>query len=97
MAERLQAAGVPAAAVQDGRDLVEHDPQLRARGFYQLLEHPRAGQFLHEGIPIRLSMTPGGLRDPAPLLGADTDFVLHRLGGYTSAEIDELRASGTLE
>ena len=97
VAERLQAAGVPAAAVQDGRDLVEHDPQLRARGFYQLLEHPRAGTFLHEGIPIRLSMTPGGLRDPAPLLGADTDFVLHRLGGYTSAEIDELRASGTLE
>ena len=83
--------------MQDGRDLVEHDPQLRARGFYRVLEHPRAGPFLHEGIPIRLSLTPGDLWEPAPLLGADTDAVLETLGGFTPIEIAALHATGALE
>jgi crotonobetainyl-CoA:carnitine CoA-transferase CaiB-like acyl-CoA transferase len=97
VAERLQSAGVPAGAVQDGRDLVEHDPQLRARQFYRVLTHPRAGPYLHEGIPIRLSATPGDLWDAAPLLGADTDGVLRTLGRFTPAEIATLQASGVLE
>ena len=37
-------------------------------------------------------MTPGDLRDPAPLLGADTDLVLQRLGGYTLGR--DRRAAG---
>jgi crotonobetainyl-CoA:carnitine CoA-transferase CaiB-like acyl-CoA transferase len=97
VAECLQAAGVAAGMVQDGRDLVEHDPQLRARGFYPVVEHPRAGAFVHEGVPIRLSATPGAVWDAAPLLGADTEWVLRELGGFTDAEIQDLRACGALE
>jgi crotonobetainyl-CoA:carnitine CoA-transferase CaiB-like acyl-CoA transferase len=96
VAERLQAAGVPAGAVQDGRDLVEHDPQLRAGGFYEVLHHPRSGPFLHEGMPIRLAATPGRLRAPAPVLGQDTDAVLAELGAMTPHEITALRAVGAL-
>ena len=66
-------------------------------GFYRVLEHPRAGPFLHEGIPIRLSLTPGDLWEPAPLLGADTDAVLETLGGFTPIEIAALHATGALE
>lgn len=97
VAEFLQAAGVAAGMVQDGRDLVEHDPQLRARGFYPVVEHPRAGAFVHEGVPIRLAATPGGVWEPAPLLGADTDSVLRDLGGLSATEIEALRATGALE
>ena len=97
VAECLQAAGVAAGMVQDGRDLVEHDPQLRARGFYPVVEHPRAGAFVHEGVPIRLSGTPGAVWDAAPLLGADTERVLRELGGLTDPEIEDLRAGGVLE
>ncbi|MGW0945735.1 CoA transferase [Streptomyces sp. NPDC002623] len=95
-AELLQEVGVPAGAVQDGRELVEHDPQLRARGFYVRREHPAAGAFLHEGVPIRLTRTPGAVRDPAPLLGADTDAVLREVAGYSPERIGRLRDTGVL-
>ncbi|WP_433234351.1 CoA transferase [Actinomadura nitritigenes] len=94
-AELLQAAGVPAGAVQDGRDLVEQDPHLRARGFYVRAEHPTAGAFLHEGVPIRLSRTPGGIRHAAPRLGADTDAVLRDIG-LPADRIAALREGGIL-
>ncbi|MEU9150328.1 CoA transferase [Streptomyces sp. NPDC048417] len=95
-AELLQAHGVPAGAVQDGRELVEHDPQLRARGFYVRKEHPVAGAFLHEGVPIRLTRTPGGIRAAAPVLGSDTDAVLSEVAGFPAERIRELREAGVL-
>ena len=39
----LQRLGVAAGIVQTGEDLLEHDPQLRHRGFYQRLDHPALG------------------------------------------------------
>ncbi|MFD8817831.1 CoA transferase, partial [Streptomyces sp. NPDC059627] len=95
-AELLQEQGVPAGAVQDGRQLVEHDPQLRARGFYVRKEHPAAGAFLHEGPPIRLTRTPGSIRTPAPLLGADTEEVLREVAGYSSQRLRYLYDAGVL-
>ncbi|MET1001423.1 MAG: CoA transferase, partial [Acidimicrobiia bacterium] len=95
-AEALQAQRIAAGVVQDGRDLVEHDPQLRACGFYPVVEHPVAGDFLHEGVPIKLSATPGSVWTAAPLLGADTDEVLESLAGYSIADIAKLRDAGVL-
>ncbi|MFI0773618.1 CoA transferase [Streptomyces sp. NPDC021212] len=95
-AELLQERGVPAGVVQDGRELVEHDPKLRARGFYVRAEHPVAGAFLHEGLPIHLTRTPGSLRRPAPVLGADTDTVLREVAGLTPERIERLRDAGVL-
>ncbi|WP_262058931.1 CaiB/BaiF CoA-transferase family protein [Streptomyces sp. STR69] len=95
-AEALQARGVPAGAVQDGRELVEHDPQLRARGFYVRKEHPVAGAFLHEGVPIRLTRTPGAVREAAPVLGADTDAVLREVAGFPAERVQRLREAGVL-
>jgi len=95
-AELLQEAGIPAGAVQDGRELVEHDPQLRARGFYVRMAHPAAGAFLHEGVPIRLTGTPGSIRRPAPLLGADTEEVLREVADLSPERLDRLREAGVL-
>jgi crotonobetainyl-CoA:carnitine CoA-transferase CaiB-like acyl-CoA transferase len=94
---RLQRAGVPAGVVQDGRDLVEDDEQLRARGFYVELDHPLAGRFRHEGIVARLGDTPGAVVRPAPLLGQHTREVLEELLGMTAQEIEGLRARHVLE
>ena len=45
--------------------------------------------------PVRLSRTPGTLRDRAPLLGEHTDEILTELG-YSSDEIAAFRADGTI-
>jgi crotonobetainyl-CoA:carnitine CoA-transferase CaiB-like acyl-CoA transferase len=95
--ERLQAAGVAAGLVQDGRALVERDPQLRARGFYEAATHPVGGTFLHEGVVARLEATPGRVWHCAPRLGEHTREVLGGLLGLPDAEIDRLAALGALE
>ncbi len=94
---RLQAAGVPAGVVQDGRDLVERDPHLRARGFYVTLGHPQAGIFAHEGVVPRLEDTPGGVVTPAPCLGEHTDAVLCDLLGLGDTDLARYRMLGVLE
>lgn len=95
VADRLQSAGVPAGAVQNGRDLVESDPHLRARGYYVPGDHPKTGRFLHEGAPVRVG-APVSIRRAAPLLGADTDAVLRDVAGYPPETIARLRADGVL-
>jgi crotonobetainyl-CoA:carnitine CoA-transferase CaiB-like acyl-CoA transferase len=94
---RCQAAGIAAGVVQDARDLVEGDPQLRARGFYQPAAHPVAGTFLHEGVVPRLSDTPGAIRRAAPRLGEHTREVLGEWLGMTGTELEHLAAGGVLE
>lgn len=94
--ESLQAAGVPAGAVQDARMLTS-DPHLAERGFYQTIDHPVLGPLVHEGMAIRLSETPGRIAKPAPLLGEDTDSVLGELLGLSEKEIAKMAEEGILE
>ena len=96
LAFRLQVQGIPAYPVRDGRDLVERDPQLAAGGFYVELDHPLAGRVAHEGIVARLRDTPGGLWEPAPLLGQHTDELLAELLGLAPEELSALREGGVL-
>jgi crotonobetainyl-CoA:carnitine CoA-transferase CaiB-like acyl-CoA transferase len=96
-AGHLQAHGVAAYPVRDGRDLVESDPQLLARGFYPTLAHPLAGDVRVEGPVHHLADTPPRLDRPAPLLGQHTDELLTELLGLTPAEIADLREQGVLE
>ncbi|MBI1845388.1 MAG: CoA transferase [Candidatus Rokubacteria bacterium] len=94
---RLQSAGIAAGAVQDGRDLVERDEHLRARGFYEVVTHPVVGAFPHEGIVARLEDTPGHVWHSAPCLGEHTREVLHGVLGMEPGEIERLRTLGALE
>jgi crotonobetainyl-CoA:carnitine CoA-transferase CaiB-like acyl-CoA transferase len=97
LARTLQAAGVATAAVNTGRDLVDHDEQLAARGFYVRADHPIAGPVLHEGVVERLSVGAARIDASAPLLGQDTEDVLRTLGGQSDDEIDRLRSQGVLQ
>jgi crotonobetainyl-CoA:carnitine CoA-transferase CaiB-like acyl-CoA transferase len=93
LAAKLQAAGVAAAMVNTGADLVERDEQLADRGFYVMAEHPIAGVVRHEGVVERLQVGAGQIRTSAPLLGEHTDEVL-REAGFGDEEVSELIASG---
>ena len=96
LADALTAVGVPAARVNTARDLIDSDPQLRARGHWVKLRHPEMGDTLYDGIPYRLSKTPGRLQWAAPQLGADTWDVLTDLLGVSNSEYDRLEASGAV-
>jgi benzylsuccinate CoA-transferase BbsF subunit len=96
LADALTGAGVPAAPVNDAAALLHRDPQLSARRHWVTLHHPEMGDCVYDGIPYRLSATPGRLRSPAPLLGADTRAVCTELLGLTGTDYDRLREQGVI-
>jgi benzylsuccinate CoA-transferase BbsF subunit len=100
LAAALAAAGVPAGAVQDTRDRVESDAQLRARGCFVPLPHAVVGEWPVERPPFRLSrgdVHPGGvIRRGPPCLGEDTDAVLRDVLHLTDVEIAALAEAGVL-
>ena len=94
--ETLQARGVPAAVVADPRTLMEEDPQLRHRGYWQTLDHPEIGESRFTSPPYILDGERVELRRP-PLLGEHSEAVLGGILGYGPERIAALRAQGVLE
>ncbi|MFQ5990514.1 MAG: CaiB/BaiF CoA transferase family protein [Candidatus Methylomirabilales bacterium] len=90
----LAKGGVPAGPIYDIAQVYE-DPHIRDRDMVVELEHPVASKIKNIGIPVKLSLTPGQIRHPAPLLGQHTDEVLLWLG-LDSAEITRLRHVGAI-
>ena len=101
----LQAAGVPAAIVAQGRDL--HDsPHLQSRSFYQNTRYWEAqrgvkatewaeGESVSWSIPARMSETPiafGEYRN----IGADNAYVFGELLGMPSNAIQRLEQAGVI-
>jgi crotonobetainyl-CoA:carnitine CoA-transferase CaiB-like acyl-CoA transferase len=87
--ELLQAAGVPAAVVQNARDCLE-DAHLRERGYYVQLEHPEAGRTTYDGSGFRLSKTPARFERAAPCLGEHNFQVATEILGLSPDEVADL-------
>ncbi|MCF3933729.1 CoA transferase [Acuticoccus sp. M5D2P5] len=79
-AETLRAAGVPAAAVAHARRLIEEDPQLAARHYWQSIEHPELGSTIYNSPPYTVDGERVALKRP-PLLGEHNDAILAELRG----------------
>ena len=94
--EMLQNAGVPAGMVNDPRDLFE-DPQLRHREHFRWLDHPEIGPYATDRSEFELSLTPGSLDTPAPLLGQHTEYFLRETIGLSEEEFLSLESDGVLE
>ncbi len=93
---RLQAAGVPAGAVQTAEDTNDHDPQIAGRGLFFEMDHPVIGEARFEGTPIQFSRTVQENWRSAPLLGEDNDYVCKGLLGVSEDEYEELAAEGAI-
>jgi crotonobetainyl-CoA:carnitine CoA-transferase CaiB-like acyl-CoA transferase len=93
--DRLQARSIPAGVVQKSSDRFDHDPQLKARGYFVDLPHSTIGTWPVEGFPAKLSASPADLGGrtgrAAPKLGEDNDFVYREILGLTSDELAQLR------
>jgi crotonobetainyl-CoA:carnitine CoA-transferase CaiB-like acyl-CoA transferase len=87
--QRLQQAGVPAGAVQNGPDLLA-DPQLEARGAFLAQDRPGIGVKHYPAQPYRLRRTVAPPEQRAPLLGEHLEEVLARDVGLSSDQIVEL-------
>ena len=92
----LASAGIPAAAVVSP-SVVTENPQLRDRGFFERLEHPRTGEGLYPTPPFApLDSGNRWLRRPPPTLGQHNSEVLTELCGLTGADLDRLAAEGVI-
>lgn len=90
---QLQKAGVPAGVVQNARDLVDLDPQIKARDQYRTVVYPEAGVRRNDAPPFILSDSPLEVR-PAPMLGEHNDYVFKELLSMTEEEINQGYAEG---
>ena len=93
--ERCQQAGVPVTAVFTVGEAAEH-PHLRARDYIVEIDHPELGRVRSLGAPFRLPESPGGPKDPAPLLGQHNQLIFGEGLGLSAPEQEQLRSEGIL-
>ena len=94
--ERLAGAGIPAAPVVSP-SLVTENPQLRDRGFFEELDHPRTGAGLYPCPPFALlAGQRRWLHRPPPTLGEHNEDVLRDRCGLTDEELARLAAGGII-
>lgn len=91
---RLEAEDVLAAPV-NSYDGVFSDPQVLHNSMVIETEHPDVGPIKLVGMPVRLSETPGRVRQPPPSVGQHNEEVLAELG-YTAREVENLQSLGAV-
>src|SRR5215208_6911386 len=83
----LQAAGVPASAVQTPEQRIEHDANTSAWGLWPEVEHAEMGRVRVDGLPVHLSETDWRIRRGAPCLGQHNEYVFGELLGLSTREV----------
>jgi benzylsuccinate CoA-transferase BbsF subunit len=90
----LQARGIAAAPVLDGRDIAQ-SPELIAAQHVVAVDHPVLGSARMPAPPYRLSETPWAVTR-APLLGEHNAEVLSEIAGLSAQDISRLEEAGVL-
>ncbi|HOG45962.1 MAG TPA: CoA transferase [Anaerolineae bacterium] len=92
---RVQAQGTACAPVCSAEQVFK-SPQTQARGFYEEIEHPKAGKLMYPGLPYRFSGTAPRGNHGAPLLGQHNEEVYCNRLGFTGQELAKLREAGVI-
>jgi len=72
------------------------DPHIRAREMLVEVEHPEVGKVPLIGIPIKLSKTPGRIKNTAPMLGEHNTAIYCDWLGHTHQELTQLKEEGII-
>ena len=89
----LQAEDIPCAPVLNAHEVME-SPQLTDRGYFQQVDHPEIGPYLHAGTPWRMSRSPIRVRTAAPALGEQSGQILRTLLGVSEGQLASLVERG---
>ena len=92
----LQKAGVTTARVASSKDLLQDDSRLKAREFWQHIDHPEVGVTTFTSPPYVIDGNRLQLKRP-PLIGEHTDAVLRDILGCSDEEIRTLNSAGVLK
>ena len=84
----LPAVNVPAGPINDLADVFS-DPQVLHRQMLLEMPHPTLKSIKQTGLPLKFSVTPGGLDRHPPLLGEHNQEILKDLG-YSAAAVERL-------
>jgi len=97
--QRWESEGIPVSPVRSGVSTSNH-PQLVARHFFEMLNHPVVGEHLHVSAPFSFATLKKNsqcwLRTPAPLLGQHNKYILTEYLKFDNATIAELENSGII-
>jgi CoA:oxalate CoA-transferase len=85
----LDSKGIPCGKINNIAQVIDH-PQVKAREMIVDTNHPAYGLIKLAGIPIKLSLTPGKVTRPAPVLGEHTSEILRELLSMNEEEITRL-------
>lgn len=88
--ETLQSAGIPAARVLDGLDLIQEPRMLGGT----MVSGPDG--VLAKGMPYRIVGATLNVQRPAPQLGQHTDEVLRDILGLPADEVERLARRGVI-
>ena len=95
MDDHIREADLPYSPINNIRDICE-DPIIAHRQMLVEVDQPVAGKLRITNSPIRLSETPGQVREPAPLLGQHTGEILKESLGYSEEQITNFRGLGVI-
>lgn len=96
LVEKLRGLGIPASAVASPCRLLEGNPQLRARRYFEAVEHPVVGPMPLPGQPFRWSGHEAWLRSPAPTLGQHNEEILCGILGLSAEDLQRLESEGVI-
>ena len=91
----LQAAGVTAAKLNNGQELLD-EPHLKDRTYLQWLERDHVGLQPHPSAPFRTAEEPIPITSPAPTSGQHNHAILVDLLGLNADEIQRLVKQGVI-
>jgi len=92
--EKLEAAQVPVGSIYTVKDMLA-DPHYNARNMFEEVEVGGRPVKIPAMSP-KLSETPGGTDWPGPAVGSHSVEVLKSVLGRSDAEIEALKANGTI-
>lgn len=96
LVSQLRALGIPASEVAEPCRLLQTNPQLQERRYFEAPEHPVVGAMPLPSMPFRYASIAHWLRTPAPTLGQHNARVLGGLLGLSAAELRDLEIEGVI-